>query len=142
MLDDVIARLKARCADFRLIEGAAELSALVQGGRAPNRTPAAFVIPVGLRATPPSAAAGLFRQVYSETIGVVIVQTTAGDARGAAGVMPVHGLRQQVIECLAGWGPGGFGVLELVRGSLVSLQAGTIIYQIDFSIPQQLRIAT
>jgi hypothetical protein len=141
LVDDVIARLTA-IPELVEVSGVAELGALMQGGRPPNRMPAAFVVPLGLRAGPPDAVAGLYRQRQIETIGVVIVVATAGDARGAVGSGKVVALRDAVIAALAGWGPtGGFGVLELVRADLVSVAAGTIVYQTDFSIPDQLRIA-
>jgi hypothetical protein len=142
--DAIMARLAAEVPQLARVEAAAELAALVQGGRAPNRMPAAYVVPLGLRADPADVAAGLYRQRVVETVGVILVAGAAGDLRGGAALTPIHALRAAVIGALAGWDPeagGGFGVLVLDRAALVSLNAGTIVYQVDFSRAEQLRIA-
>ena len=47
-----------------------------------------------------------------------------------------------MIAALAGWGPDSApGVFELSRGDLVSMKAGALIYQLDFTLNDQLRIA-
>jgi hypothetical protein len=141
--DAILARLRAEVPQLVRVEPAAELAALVQGGRAPNRMPAAFVLPLGLRADPADAAGGLYRQRIAETVGVILVAGTAGDLRGGTSIAEIHVLRAAVIAALAGWDPeeGGFDVLRLERAALISLNAGTIVYQVDFGRTEQLRIA-
>ncbi|MEX0971524.1 MAG: hypothetical protein WD046_13885 [Paracoccaceae bacterium] len=140
-IEEIITRLKAQVASFQSrIEAVADLSSLVKGGRLPNRTPSAYVLPLGLQALAADIVAGMYRQGMSETFGVVIITNAANDARGAAGVPDVTGLRDQVIAALAGWGSGAV-VLEVLRGRLVSLNAGMIIYQLEFKTTFQIRIA-
>lgn len=139
-IDQIKARLISEVSAFQdRVEAIADLSALVKGGRLPNRTPTAFVLPLGETASPADMVTGLYRQVLTENFGVLLITNSANDARGAAGVPDVSALRDQVIDALAGWGPGA-EVLELTRGRLVSLTAGMIIYQIDFKTLKQIRI--
>ena len=143
LTDDVIARIQAQVPDFdSRVEGAGELAVLTRGGHVPNRTPAAFVIPLGLSAQPPKDATGVHHQPTAETIGVVIVVTVANDARGAKAMPKVETLRDAVISALAGWTPASstFAPFELTRARLMSLNNGTITYQVDFKINSYLRI--
>ena len=48
----------------------------------PNYTPAAFVIPTGLLPATAEVMTGAYLQSVTETIGVVLVQRTAGDVAG------------------------------------------------------------
>lgn len=140
LTDEVIARLAAEVPAFVSVEGAAELAAVMKGGRAPNRMPAAFVLSAGLRARPADAAAGVFRQAVSEMTGVLIV---AGDARGGAAAGRAETLCGQVVAALAGWTPEGeqiIGPMELTSAELLGLEAGVVSYQVNFSTAQQLRI--
>lgn len=140
-IDDIIARLKSEVGALQSrISAVAELSALVKGGRLPNSTPAAYVLPLGLQAQPADIVTGLYRQGVVETYGVVIITNSANDARGAAGLPNVNALSDQIIAALAGWSADN-DVLELVRGRLISLNAGMIIYQLDFKATSQIRIA-
>ncbi|NOR63252.1 MAG: hypothetical protein GQ535_12260 [Rhodobacteraceae bacterium] len=143
-VEDIISRLIAQVSEFEgRVEGSAELAALVKTGRAPNRTPAAFVLPLGIVAQPADTVTGLYRQGFTESFGIVIVQTIANDKNGRKGLSKIHTLRDAVIANLAGWRvPGGFDVLALTRAKLQSLNAGTITYQVDFSTKDQLRILT
>jgi hypothetical protein len=123
------------------VEGAAELTELVRRDALPNVTPAAFVLPLGLRGGEADAAAGLYRQVYDEVIGVLLVIEVAGDATGATALPTIDALVSEVIAALIGWAPGEqVGVFRLERGQLVSLARGTVIYQLEFSIEDQLRV--
>lgn len=143
LTDEVIARLVAEVPAFISVEGAAELAAVMKGGRAPNRMPAAFVLSAGLRARPADAAAGVFRQAVSEMTGVLIVAGVAGDARGGAAAARAETLCGQVVAALAGWTPEGeqiIGPMELTSAELLGLEAGVVSYQVNFSTAQQLRI--
>ncbi len=144
LIDDVIALIEAHVADLaKRVEGAAELSGLVKQNALPPVTPAAFVLPLGLRGSEPDASAGLFRQTYDEVVGVVLVIEAPGDATGRAALPTMHALAMQVVLAVCGRAPSDqVGVFRLLRGALISLSAGTIIYQLDFAIQDQLRIAT
>jgi hypothetical protein len=142
LIDDVITRIGARVSDLAgRVRGAAELSALVKNHALPNETPFAFVLPLGLRGGDDEAATGLFRQSVDDTIAVVLLVEAAGDEAGEKALPGIDTLVDAIIEAVCGWGPANaFGVFRLVRGSLLSLNAGTVIYQIDFAIQDQLRI--
>ena len=76
----------------------------------------------------------------------VLVMRAAGDATGARSADPLRDLRNEVIARIVGkeapsdWGGETIGVFRLSRGELLSMSAGTLIYQLDFAIDDQLRI--
>ena len=46
-----------------------------------------------------------------------------------------------MIEAICGWAPDGMvGVFRLSRGGIVSFTGGTLVYQIEFAVGDQLRI--
>lgn len=138
-------RLEAVPAIAGRIHPAAKLSELMARNQLPQMCPAAFVLPLGLRGGEPDVLSGLYRQPLDRLEGVLLVVRAAGDATGAAALVQLEPLIDATIEAIAGWAPGdwddGFGIYRLVRGELVSLSAGTLTYQLDFSIDDQLRIA-
>ncbi len=143
-VDDIISRLIAQVSEFEArVEGAAELTALIKSGKAPNRSPSGYVLPTGLVAQPADTATGIHRQELTESYGIVIVQTIPNDKHGRKGLPKINALRDKIIANLAGWSPSGsFDVLSLTRAKLQGLNAGTITYQVDFSTKDQLRILT
>ncbi|ODR93526.1 hypothetical protein AUC70_11720 [Methyloceanibacter stevinii] len=144
LVNPVIERLDAEIPTLqRRVAPAGELAALVNGGNLPQVMPAAFVLPLGLRGSEPDAATGLYRQDFNEIVGVVLMTNSAGDVRGGRALDKQDPLIAAVILALAGWAPDlpdVQGVFQLDRGRLVSLTAGTVTYQLDFSIRAQLRI--
>jgi hypothetical protein len=152
MFEAVRARLADVTALAGRIEPAARLSDMMARNQLPQVTPAAFVLPLGLRGGRADAAAGLFRQALTETVGVVLFVRSAGDATGARATEQLVPLRNAVIRRIVGWAPpsdwlaneqgGGetVGVFALSRGELLSMQAGMLTYQLDFALDDQLRI--
>ncbi|HEX8485700.1 phage tail terminator protein [Sphingomonas sp.] len=137
----VTERLEAIPALAGRVHGAAKLADLTERGSAAQVAPAAFVLPLGLRAGTPDAVTGLFRQSLDRLVGVVLLVRNLGDATGEKALVDLDLLIEAVIQALAGWGPDdAFGVFALARGELFSIAAGTITYQLDFSIEDQLRI--
>jgi len=144
LLDPIKARLEAEVPSLsRRVEGAAELSALVKAGQLPQVTPHAFLLPLGFRAERGESVTGLFTQVVADTVGVLLVERVAGDATGGKVLPKVEALADAVLGALAGWEPDAdaFDVLVPVRGDLVSLTAGTVMFQLNFAVRRQLRIA-
>lgn len=142
MLEAVITKISAEVPDLAgRVSGAVDFGALVAGGQMPASTYAAFVIPAGLNGRAAEAAAGSFVQSFDETIGVVVtIRSFEAAARRA--VDPLRELVRQVYECLCGWAPSDeVGVLVLRAGRLLSMQAGLIVYQLDFTLTDQMRIA-
>lgn len=141
LVEDLIERLKERVpALSRRVEAALNLAELMAQGRLPEVTPAAHVIQVGLVGKPADEAAGLFRQGFDEVFGVVLTfRNNTPTAR--KGFDEVEEIKRAVIEAVCGWSPDGvLGVFSLARGTQVSFSAGSLVYQIDFAIGDQLRI--
>ena len=141
LVDDVIARLQDRVPDLSgRIEGAAHLAQLQAQNQLPKITPAANVISTGLQGGVADAASGLFRQSFDETIGVILTfRNTAG--KGARALDKVDAVKRRVIEAICGWTPDDLvGVFRLARGGIVSFTGGTLVYQIEFAVGDQLRI--
>jgi len=101
------------------------------------------VLPLGLRGGSADVISNLYRQMIEEVVGVVIVTEAFGDGTGEAALDTVDALVDLIVNGIAGWAPGDeIGSFRLVSGRLVSLAQGTVIYQIDFAISDQLRITT
>jgi hypothetical protein len=156
--DDIIARLEAQVDVLEhRVQGALQLTEMIRQKALPNYTPAAYVTPNGLAFGSAQFGTGYFVQGVEEVISIVLVIRTAADVRGAKGQKALAPLIWAVVEALAGWAPhvdqepedapdqdevAEIGVLVPRRGSLVRLDAGTIFYQLDFAIQQQLRITS
>lgn len=127
-------RLKLQVADLQdRVEGAAELAALVQQNKLPQRTPAAFVLPLAQDGGPNDAATGGHRQRVLETVGVVVVVRHAGDATGRKQIAEFVPVLNAVRDSLAGWLPdASYDVFEFLRGRLVGLAGGAALQQLDF----------
>ena len=123
------------------VQEAADLAALVKAGRWPASPLAAFVLPLGVRAlSQGDAAAGVFTQMLDETIGILIVQQAAGDLTGKTALPKIDTLIATLIAKIAGWRPSGvFGVFRVARGQMLSADNGRVIYQLDFTIQNQVR---
>ncbi len=141
LVDDVIQRLKERVPEFSSrVEGAAHLAQLMAANQLPQITPAANVISSGLGGGAPNAGSGYFVQPYDETVSVYL---TFRNVVGPGGnVLDLFDrVKWAVIETLCGWGPeDAVGVFRLVRGQVREMASGTLLFQIDFAIGDQMRI--
>lgn len=139
----IITRLNDQVPEFSgRIEGAAELAGLMRQNALPQVTPAAHVLPLGLRGGQAQAGAGTYRQEIEDVVAVLIT-LRAHSRTGREALPDIDTLSRKVIDAIAGWGPGdAIGVFRLARGALVSMSAGTVLYQIDFALTDQLRIPT
>lgn len=125
----------------RRVHGVAELAKLAERGSLAQVGAAAFVIPAGMRGGAADAATGLYRQSLDRLIGVVVAIRNVSDATGEKALIELEPLIENILQLLAGWAPeDAFGVLGLVRGELLTVANGTIQYQLDFAIEDQLRI--
>lgn len=140
-LAPVIDRLKTRVADLGgRVEGAADLANLMRSNALPQVTPAAHVLPTGLTGGRQTAYVGLYRQEVDRQIAVILTVRTH-DATGARAMAAVAALIDAIVLALAGWQPADeTGVFALRRATCVRFGEGTAVYQIDFSLPDQLRI--
>lgn len=142
---DIITRLQATVPALdRRLDGAAALATLMRANAWPQASPYAFVLPLGLLArNGGDASANAFLQEVDETFGVLLFLRAAGDARGGKTIDPMDELAWKVIEALSGWATDDdLGVMALRRGALIPTapDSGVLLYQLDFSIPQQVRL--
>lgn len=137
-IEDQVAALAGR------VREAGDLAQLVRGGVIPPTPTSAFVVPLGLRArSEGDAGTGYFIQATDETVGVVLVVRAAGDARGDKALPGLGTLIDALVAAIAGWAPGDqIGVFRLSRGALLSAGDGMVVYQLDFSISDQVRNVT
>ncbi len=136
----VTARLQAAGLFGGRIESAGNLAALMQSGQASQPILRAHVLPADLTGRPGSAAAGAFVQTVERGVSVLItLPVFDGTGRSAA---DVEALIASTVAALCGWGPDDFpGVFHLRLGRLLSLTGGIILYQLDFTITDQLRLS-
>lgn len=142
MLEAVADRLKAQVASISRAEAAVDLSDLLEKKAIPE-TSTTYVLPLGLQARAAAVATGLFSQEVAETIGVLLIERTRSKT-GARAYNEIRATIFAVIEAIGGWtaDPETLGVFELRRGTLMGIQNGAIIYLIEFSITDQLRITS
>ena len=94
------------------------------------------------RKTKPTGAFGgaLYVQDTLQTIGILLCFKSY-EATGGRSVVTIEAVVRTIIAALAGWAPPNAPVgFVFLRDRLVSMDAGTIVHQIDFSIIDQLRI--
>ena len=141
MLEQLIARIDARVPDLAgRTQAAADLAALMAANALPPAPVSAFVLPLALQGGSADAAAGIYRQSVDEMFAVLLVFREAGRT-GEQVLARVRDIIRQVVEAVAGWGPDEVpGVLRLLRGGMVRMSGGTLVYQLDFAITDQLRI--
>lgn len=141
MIEAIIQRLVAEAPELGPVKGAVDFGALVAGGQMPQATFSAYVLPAGLVGRSAEAATGVFIQSFDEAVSIILA-IRSFEAAGTRSVDPLRALVMTVFETLGGWAPGDeSGVLTLRTGRLVSMQAGLIVYQIDFTLTDQMRIA-
>lgn len=141
VVEPAIERLRTLVPDLlRSVGGAADMMALMKTSALPQNTPAAHVVPAGMRGADQVDAAGLFIQNLEETLGVVITLRT-NDATGRRGLDQMQAIISAVITRICGWGPDDApGEFRLLRGSVAKMDAEAFVYLLEFAIPMQLRL--
>ena len=142
-VDEVRERIETEVSDLSgRLGNAAQFSTVIETNQLPQVTPAGFVLPGGMRGGAAELVTGLFRQSISESVFVVVVVRVAGDALGAAAMDEAWPIVTAVRDAVVGWGPAGaMGVFTLASAELVGSKDGALIFQIDFTLQDQLRIA-
>lgn len=141
-----IEEVRARVEEFvpelaNRLEGAGRFAELIENNRLPQQTPAGFVLPGGLTGGTAQASVGMFVQNFRETVIVVVVVRVAGDALAMRAIDEASPIIRKVVNAVAGWGPADApGIFVLERGELVGAKDGALVFQIDFSLDDQLRI--
>lgn len=122
------------------VEGVAELADLQARDALPQVTPWAFVVPGDLDGGGFDALEGFFRQAVARSYSVVLVLRT-GDPTGRRALLDFEPLREAALAAVAGWAPEATtGPFALRRGRLLSLQAGTLVYELAFATADHIRI--
>ena len=142
LVDAVILRLKNAVPDLGArVEGIADWAKISSTRQLPQRTPAAYVLPLGKSGGQAQAITRLFRQAAITTIGILLI-VRAQDDKGARGLSRLSALLATIEGAILGWQPEGeTDCFELGRAELLTSQDGALIYQFDFYISQQLRIS-
>lgn len=141
MIDAVVARLNAQVPDLNgRVQEALALAEMIREGRLPQHA-TALVIPLAFAGQAADTGSTIFRQPFTETVAVLLV-LPVHDQTGRKALARLRPLLGEVIAAVAGWAPGDeLGVFQLRRGGLVSAEGGRMLYQLEFSITDQLRIA-
>lgn len=141
-VDEVRARIEERVpALVSRIGNAGQFSQLVERNQMPSHAVAAFVLPGTLQGGNADLSVGLFRQAFQESVIVVLAVRVANDPTGEKATDEITPLVRDVITAVCGWGPDTApGAFVLGAGDLVGTQAGTLVYQLDFLLSDQLRI--
>ena len=140
LVAEVRQRLIDRAAVTRC-EGTVELMALVQAGALPPVGESAFVVPMGYRGGAGLSTGAGYVQATEEAIAVVLAIRVQGGAVPTDAALEAR--IDTVIRAVAGWQPPGApDVFRLIRGAVLSLEKGVLLYQIEFATQSQLRIVT
>lgn len=122
------------------VRRAGDLAALMRSGMAQEPVLQAHVLPSSFRGGDPSAAAGVFIQPLFRGVTVILTypgeELTAPRDSDALELLVVATMR----EIAGRAGEGTPGVFRFVAGQILTMQGGTIVYRLDFSITDQLRI--
>lgn len=141
-LEAVIERLKQLPpAVLRSVDGIADMQAIMNSNRLPQITPAAHVVPAGLRAGARQDTAGGYVQPVVEVVGIVIT-IRGNNAQGKAALADLKAIILPVMDHLIGWSPEGFDQMEFSSGTTVRLDAEGLVYLLEFTIPTHLRADT
>lgn len=135
----VIARLGAEARGLRTVDGLLTLTAAMQNGRLPERTPAAFVTMSGATARPAELATGHYQQTVERQFAVLVVLRST-DPIGGRLIDPVEEITSEVVAALIGWQvvPNG-PLIEFVRWRPLTAPNGAFIFSIDFKFTEKLR---
>ena len=141
LADDVIQRLKERVDLLQgRVEGAAALMTVLAPGGSPQSAVSAYVVADGLRGGSVDAAAGLYCQSFDETVNVLVIFRNV-QGPGGRGLDLYDAVKWAVIEALCGWAPEDtVGVFRLSQARTIRQETGTLFYQIDVAIGDQMRI--
>jgi hypothetical protein len=124
------------------MESATALARLTDAGKAPERTPAGFVLFGEVVGGAADYGTGFFTQHYSETVSVVLFERAGDDRRGDKAGEKLTPLVTDVLEAVLGWSPGGEigGVFTLGRAGFVGFVGHASVYEINFQLNERLRI--
>lgn len=135
-------RIGAQVADLTgHVEGIAQMAALIAQNALPQADVCAFVVPLGFDDRGGDSATGAHTQMLEDSVGVILCIKARGDAKAKKALPTIEQLTNSVVDAVAGWGPAAAtGVFRVNRGRLLSFEGGIVLYQLDFTLLDQLRI--
>lgn len=135
LADDIRARLTARVPALGgRVQAANDLAALQRSGGWPGVTPAAHVIPAGMLGGAEVPVFPKFRQRV-ERLWSVILTIRSHDATGARWLDRIEELEAEILTAMLGWCPLDRDPFALRRASLIRFEAGTMVRELTFSLP-------
>lgn len=144
MTPSIIARLAS---DVPALQGrafgAASLAAIMAREAVPSVTPCAHVVPSGIVGRqPPSLMAGGYLQDVDRG-WAVFLSLRVHDPNGVQAMDEAAELIDAIVLAIAGWEPTAksVGVFTFRHALLRSFDRGVAIYEISFSVSDQLRIS-
>lgn len=145
MIPAIIARLRIEVPGLMgRVAGLGSLAALTAQDAVPTLTPCAHVTPSFIRAPKgPSTLSGSYIQTIERGYAVFLSLRTH-DPNGARVLDDAAALIDAIILAIAGWEPAPQSIGAFVFGHAVlrTLDRGVAIYEIAFSLSDQLRIST
>lgn len=133
MITEIRDRLSSQVPALKLVEGAVEFAALMNGEpRLPTATPAAFVLPLTENPSPSPFGNGVVIQAAPVEVGIVYCARNVADARGEAANADLQVLRRAGRDALLAWTPGTEDSpepLERGPGQLLAFRAGAVWWQ-------------
>lgn len=140
-MDAVRARIGERVPEITRFGNAADFASVVEKNRLPTATPIAYVLFAGMIGGTATASTGTFIQNFGEAVAVILADRITGDPLGDKALRDISPLVASVIEAVCGWAPDdAIGVFELRSAELVGAKDGALIFQIEFTLNDQLRI--
>lgn len=143
MVAPLKARLIARLVPgtLRSVDSAMDIGRLLDSKSIRPNGIQAYVVPGDRLGGKVDAMTGFFVQNVAEVVGVVISVPVIDDPKATRKVDPTDTTIEAVIAAIVGWAPPGIvGVFTLVRGRILRFDPGLLLYGIEFSIENQLRI--
>ncbi|PPB79764.1 hypothetical protein LV82_02555 [Albidovulum inexpectatum] len=144
IVSDVVARLEALVPSLAGRVGTAFDLGLLMGREVRlAASPYCWVLPGAIVGQQEQGIVGAYRQTISRQVSVVIAMR-AYDGQGAADRPDLEALIAGVMSALAGYEPPSIaasarGTMTLVRGDLVSIRSGIVIYALDFAVEDEWR---
>ncbi|TYO91430.1 phage tail terminator protein [Oceanicella actignis] len=144
VVTDVAERLEASVQQLAGRVGTAfDLSLLMGREMRLAASPFAWVLPGAIVGRSDQGISGAWRQPVSRQVSVVLA-IRAQDGQAKADRPDIEALIAEVMAALLGFEPPSIaasarGTMTLVRGDLVSIRAGVVIYALDFAVEDEWR---
>lgn len=131
MLDAIESRLES-ISEIKSVDGAVALAAVMKSGKAPNRTPAVYVVPIRETPIQNNRTTGPAFQKVVEQIAIVIVIKKANDKTGNRANGDLKKVRDEIRDRIFGFSIAEYEPVELGPSGLLSFEDGVLWWQDEF----------